>query len=193
MTREYAGNRAPREIFRSIEQARSFLGHMLDSLPMTRTVWMTGGTGYIGRPLIEELTKRGTEVVALVREQSVSRLPPNCQPVIGDPLDHATFAAKIPRDCTFVQLVGVPHPSPAKAKQFREIDLLSVRESAAAASAARVAHFVYLSVPQPAPVMKDYIAVRAEGEAMIRASGIPATILRPWYVLVAVRTNSCDT
>jgi uncharacterized protein YbjT (DUF2867 family) len=31
--------------------------------------------------------------------------------------------------------------------------------------------------------MKDYLAIRAEGEAMIRASGIPATFLRPWYVL----------
>jgi uncharacterized protein YbjT (DUF2867 family) len=31
--------------------------------------------------------------------------------------------------------------------------------------------------------MKAYIEVRAEGEAMVRASGINATILRPWYVL----------
>ena len=35
----------------------------------------------------------------------------------------------------------------------------------------------------PAPMMKDNIAVRAEGESMIHASGMNATILRPWYVL----------
>src|SRR5262249_50240319 len=35
----------------------------------------------------------------------------------------------------------------------------------------------------PAPVMKFYIAVRAEAETMIRESGMNATILRPWYVL----------
>ena len=40
-----------------------------------------------------------------------------------------------------------------------------------------------MSVAQPAPVMKAYIAVRAEGEAMIRAAGLDATIVRPWYVL----------
>ena len=31
--------------------------------------------------------------------------------------------------------------------------------------------------------MKDYIQVRSECEAMIRQSGMNATILRPWYVL----------
>ncbi len=32
-------------------------------------------------------------------------------------------------------------------------------------------------------VMKAYQAARAEGERMIRESGLAATILRPWYVL----------
>lgn len=31
--------------------------------------------------------------------------------------------------------------------------------------------------------MQAYLAARAEGEASLVASGIPATILRPWYVL----------
>jgi uncharacterized protein YbjT (DUF2867 family) len=31
--------------------------------------------------------------------------------------------------------------------------------------------------------MKDYIVVRTEREAALRAGGMPATILRPWYAL----------
>ncbi len=31
--------------------------------------------------------------------------------------------------------------------------------------------------------MRAYVAVRAQCEALIRQSGHPATILRPWYVL----------
>jgi uncharacterized protein YbjT (DUF2867 family) len=31
--------------------------------------------------------------------------------------------------------------------------------------------------------MRAYIAVRREGEALVRAAGPAATILRPWYVL----------
>jgi uncharacterized protein YbjT (DUF2867 family) len=148
-----------------------------------RVVFVTGGTGYMGRALIPELLQRGTKVLALSREQSVAKLPAGCRPILGNPLDRKTFETAIPAGATFVQLVGVPHPSPRKAKQFREIDLVSVRESVTAAAAARVGHFVYLSVAQPASMMKDYVAVRAEGEAMILTAGLRATFLRPWYVL----------
>src|SRR6185312_11442549 len=57
------------------------------------------------------------------------------------------------------------------------------RASVAAAAVGGIQHFVYVSVAQPAPMMKDYLAVRAEGESLLRASGLNATILRPWYVL----------
>jgi uncharacterized protein YbjT (DUF2867 family) len=43
--------------------------------------------------------------------------------------------------------------------------------------------FVYLSVAQPASVMRAYVDVRARGEALIRETGLAATFLRPWYVL----------
>ena len=63
------------------------------------------------------------------------------------------------------------------------VDLASIRATAAAAIRARASHLVYVSVAHPAPVMHAYIDVRKQGEAMIARSGIPATILRPWYVL----------
>jgi uncharacterized protein YbjT (DUF2867 family) len=151
--------------------------------PPAQNIFITGGTGYIGRALIPELLARGNRVCALVRSGSERKLPAGCESVCGDPLNAKSFAGNIFQAETFIQLVGVPHPSPAKAKQFREIDLVSVRESIAAASAAKVQHFIYLSVAQPAPVMREYIAVRAEGEAMIRASGMDATFIRPFYVL----------
>jgi uncharacterized protein YbjT (DUF2867 family) len=103
--------------------------------------------------------------------------------VIGNALDALTFADAVQPSDTFVQLVGVPHPSPAKAAEFRSIDLASARASVSAAAGAGITHFVYVSVAQPSPVMKAYQAVRAEGERMIRDSGLAATILRPWYVL----------
>lgn len=146
-------------------------------------VFITGGTGYIGRHLIPELLARGHRVRALVRNGSERRLPKGAVAVRGDALNGSTFVEALAAGDTFVQLVGVAHPSPAKAKEFREIDLVSVRESVVAAVQARVGHFVYLSVAQPAPIMRDYVAVRAEGERMLRESGLPATFIRPWYVL----------
>jgi uncharacterized protein YbjT (DUF2867 family) len=146
-------------------------------------MFVTGGTGYVGRPLIEALLERGCAVHALTRSESARRLPSGARPVIGNALDAATFAGAIPPGATFVHLVGTPHPSPANAAEFRRVDLESIKAAVAAALHAGVQHFVYVSVAHPAPVMRAYIAVRQEGEALLRASGIRTTILRPWYIL----------
>ena len=37
-------------------------------------------------------------------------------------------------------------------------------------------HLVYLSGAQPAPVMRDYVAVRREGEALIVARALDANV-----------------
>ncbi|HEY1253072.1 MAG TPA: NAD(P)H-binding protein [Thermoanaerobaculia bacterium] len=148
-----------------------------------RHVFVTGGTGYLGRRVIPELLARGHAVRALAREGSAPRLPEGCEPVSGDALDASTFAARVPPCDTLLQLVGVAHPSPAKAALFRTVDLASLRASVEAAAASRISHFVYVSVAHPAPAMKAYWQARAEGEDVLRASGVPATILRPWYVL----------
>jgi uncharacterized protein YbjT (DUF2867 family) len=103
--------------------------------------------------------------------------------VVGNALDKDSFAGEIKPADTFLQMVGVAHPGPSKAAEFREVDLVSICASVAAAKGAGIQHFIYISVAQPAPMMKAYIEVRAEGESLLRASGMNATILRPWYVL----------
>ena len=147
------------------------------------SAFVTGGTGFIGRNLIAELTRRGHTIRALVRPGSEQKLPPRCRAVVGDALDKTSYASQIAPSDTFVQLVGVTHPNPSKKDEFRAIDLASARVAIEAAREAGAAHFVYVSVAQPAPVMKSYIAVRAEVDQLIRDSGLSATILRPWYVL----------
>lgn len=146
-------------------------------------IFVTGGTGYIGQRLIPLLTAKGHEIRALTRKESAYKLPPGCTPVFGNALAKSTFADRIAPAESFIQLVGVAHPSPSKKNEFYNIDLVSGRESVAAALATGIKHFIYVSVAHPAPMMKDYIAVRSEVESLIQSSGMNATILRPWYVL----------
>jgi uncharacterized protein YbjT (DUF2867 family) len=146
-------------------------------------VFVTGGTGYLGSRLIPMLLSRGHRVRALVRKGSEKKLPPGCEAVFGNALDAASFESAVAPSDTFVQLVGVPHPSPAKARQFREIDLASALASISAAKNSGVAHFVYVSVAHPAPAMTAYWQARAEAEEALAKSGLRATVLRPWYVL----------
>lgn len=146
-------------------------------------IFVTGATGYIGKRLIPVLHGQGHDVIALTREKSRGKLPWCCTPVIGDALDGDSYRRFAEGADTFIQLVGVSHPSPAKAAQFRQVDLKAGLEAIRVAREVDVQHFIYMSVAQPAPIMQSYLDVRAECERAIAAAGVPATVLRPWYVL----------
>ena len=148
-----------------------------------RPVFITGGTGYVGQRLAAALVARGHRVRVLTRPQSVSRVAPGAEPMVGDALDASSYVPTLTRDDTLVHLVGTSHPSPAKAAEFRRVDLPSIHAAVSAARSAGLAHLVYVSVAHPAPLMHAYIEVRREGEAAIASAGLTATVLRPWYVL----------
>jgi uncharacterized protein YbjT (DUF2867 family) len=142
-------------------------------------VFVTGGTGYLGAPLVRALIDRRHSVTALARRESAVRLPPGCRIVIGDALDRRTRTGN--RWLRYVRATrgraasesceggAVPHD---RSGVGTRIDRRGVSRE-----------FVYVSVAQPAPIMKAYQATRAEAESALRATRMPATILRPWYVL----------
>jgi uncharacterized protein YbjT (DUF2867 family) len=150
---------------------------------MARRIFITGGTGYIGNALIPLLLREGHTVKALVRSESAAKIKSGCEICIGNALDGESYKDSLAGCDTLIHLVGVPHPSPSKAREFVLVDGKSAKEVMRVAVDAGVDHFVYLSVAHPAPAMHSYIEVRAECEAVLRASGLNASIVRPWYVL----------
>ena len=146
-------------------------------------VFITGGTGYIGSRLIPLLLERGHEVRALVRPASRSKVTDRCLAVIGDALDGDSYADQVGGCDTFLQMVGVSHPSPSKADEFVAIDQKSALEAIRVAEKAAIRHFIYLSVAHPAPAMRAYVATRVECERALEESGLNHTLIRPWYVL----------
>ena len=124
------------------------------SLPKSsdsRRIFITGGTGYVGTSLIPILLERGHRVRVLVRPGSKAKLPAECEVVSGNALDANTYRQLIRPAEVFIHLVGVSHPSPAKAAQFRTIDQVSAHEAISACSELGIHHFIYLSVAHPAP------------------------------------------
>jgi uncharacterized protein YbjT (DUF2867 family) len=147
-------------------------------------VFIAGGTGYIGKRLIRILLDERYDVTALVREQSVKKLPGGCKAVIGSPFDATSYIGSIPADSVFVHLVRVSHPGPKKKLLFYSIDLASLKVSVEAAKQAGVKHFVYVSVAQhPTKVMADYQEARRQGEEAILVPGLTSIFIRPWYVV----------
>lgn len=145
--------------------------------------FVSGGTGYLGRPLIESLVGGGWDVRALCRPQSIRKVPVGATVVPGNALAAHSFVSSVPSGAVYVHLTGVAHPNASKAASFRTIDQTAFRASLQAAQCAGVKRFVYVSVAHPAPVMRAYVAVRMECERELLASSLDAVILRPWYVL----------
>lgn len=150
---------------------------------MLRTVCITGATGYLGRALSAALSARGHAVRALVRPGGATRVHAGIEARELDVFDVEALAGALGTGETVVHLVGTPHPNPRKAAEFQRVDLGSARACAAAAARAGIAHVVYVSVAQPAPMMHAYVAARAAAESAFSGAGLTATFVRPWYVL----------
>jgi uncharacterized protein YbjT (DUF2867 family) len=144
-----------------------------------KRIFIAGGTGYIGRAVIPRLLASGHQVTMLVRPGSEHKVPAGAHGVTG----HALAGFDCPEADTFLHLVGTPRPAPWKGPQFRAVDLPALKASVESATRAQIRHFIFLSVAQPAPVMREYLEVRAECERIIVNAGLAATIVRPWYVL----------
>jgi uncharacterized protein YbjT (DUF2867 family) len=150
---------------------------------MPFSIAITGATGYLGRTLCAALRERGHVVRALVRPGGAARATTGVEVRELDVFDIDAVHAALQPGGTVVHLIGTPNPNPAKAAEFQRVDLGSARVSATAAARAGIAHFVYVSVAQPAPMMRAYVEARAAAEAAIGDAGLTATFVRPWYVL----------
>jgi uncharacterized protein YbjT (DUF2867 family) len=144
-------------------------------------VLVAGGTGYLGKAVVPALLASGREVALLVRPGSEHKVPPGALAIGGDPL--LATAYPLHPDDTLLLLVGTPHPAPWKAPEFEAVDFAAGRAAATALARQPVRHVVYLSVAHPAPAMHAYWGVRQRVEALLRDCAVPATFLRPWYVL----------
>lgn len=129
---------------------------------------VTGATGHVGRELARELDAKGARFRILVRDPArAAALPGRAERVTGDLDQPATLAPAFGgADGVFLLTPGTGTGHAANA--------------VAAARAAGVRRIVHLSsyavLGDPMPAMGRW---HHEREQMIRASGIPATFLRP--------------
>ena len=129
---------------------------------------VTGATGHIGRELTRELDAKGAKFRVLVRDPArAAALPERAERVTGDLGQPATLAPAFDgADGLFLLVPGTSADHTAHA--------------IAAAQAAGLRRIVHLSsyavIGDPMPAMGRW---HHEREQMVRASGIPATILRP--------------
>jgi NADH dehydrogenase len=149
-------------------------------------VVVTGGTGLIGRHIVEHLLAAGITDVAVTSrdpQQHESSPVPVVQAFAGDPLSLGAAFAGADVVVHAIQFPNHPVEKPSLGRTYLQVDGHGTVAAVAAARAARVGRFIYLSGagagegrPQPWFQAKDM------AEKAIRESGLEYAILRPSWV-----------
>jgi uncharacterized protein YbjT (DUF2867 family) len=155
-----------------------------------RRVLVTGGSGFVGRALCERLARRDAGLRITVPTRNVMRsMPLRMLPTLDlaeiDLLraDDAALARLVAGHDAVVHLVAVLHGDEAR---FRRVHVELPRRLAAACTATgtrRLVHVSALGVGPNAPSM--YLRSKTDGEALLRASGLDVTVLRPSVIFGA--------
>jgi len=141
---------------------------------------VTGGTGFVGGFVVNELLRRGHDVRVLARhpDDARSRFNQKIDAVAGDlgngPALESAFAD---RDAV-VHLVGIIHERGGLS--FDAVHRQGTENVAAAArksGARRLLHMSAMGASPDAP--SEYGRTKAAGEEAVRRSGLEATIFRP--------------
>jgi NADH dehydrogenase len=140
-------------------------------------VFVTGGTGFVGRSVIEELLARGHAVNALVREGGGI---PGASVVRGDLFDDAALESGIAGCDAVIHLVGIIMEKPASKVTFERIHVSGTRHVVDAAKQAGVRRYVHMSaLGAGADAPSTYHQTKHRAEEYVRASGLDWTTIRP--------------
>lgn len=143
-------------------------------------ILVTGATGFVGSHVVARLRKEDLPVRAVVRTPGkADKLKDlGAEVAAGDIADSASLEAAV-RGCErVIHLVGIIQEG--RDFTFRSVHVEGTENVLAAAKKAGVRHFFYQSaLGTRENATSEYHRTKWEAERLVKASGIPYTILRP--------------
>ncbi|MEY4754579.1 MAG: hypothetical protein RJA44_2254 [Pseudomonadota bacterium] len=152
---------------------------------MLRTVLILGGSGFVGRALLAKLVRAQPGLRLRVPSRRPARtkalaMLPGVELIEADVHDPATLARLVQGCDAVVNLVAILHGSAARFEAVHVQLPQRLVEACRAAATPHLLHVSALGVPDdPAQAPSLYLRSKARGEAVLRAGGVPLTLLRP--------------
>jgi uncharacterized protein YbjT (DUF2867 family) len=137
---------------------------------MTR-ILVTGGTGTLGREVVQQLLEQGSAVRVVSRGERPALIPPGIEWFQADFATGVDLTAAV----TDVDIVIHTASNVGKAKQ---VDVDGTRALLVAARGAGVQHLVYVSIVGIDRIPLPYYRHKLEAEQLVRDARLPWTILR---------------
>ena len=147
-----------------------------------RRVFVTGGTGFVGRAVIHALRAEGYAVRCLVRRGSERDLRGfgAIERVEGDVLARQSLDAGLSGCDAVVHLVGIIRERPAINATFERVHVQGTQNVLDAAAAAGVRRYLHMSaLGTHVGARSRYHRTKWAAEEAVRSSPLPWTIFRP--------------
>jgi uncharacterized protein YbjT (DUF2867 family) len=141
-------------------------------------ILVTGGSGFVGRHVVQALLAGGKDVRCLVRNPKIGASL-ECELVQGDMTDAASLRRAVEGVDSVIHLVAIRQGKP---EQFQRVMVDGTRSLLAAASEAGVGRFVHMSALGTGEESKDlvpYYGAKWQMELDVKASELPYVIFRP--------------
>ena len=154
-----------------------------------KKILILGGSGFVGRHVCAKLARLGWRVTVPTRRadhaQAVQTLP-LLDVVHADVHDPAQLRQLVQGHDAVVNLIAILH---GDAERFAKVHVTLMRHLVAACEAAgtqRVVHVSALGVTEPHTAAPSiYLRSKGEGEAVLRASKLDWTVIRPSVIFGA--------
>lgn len=159
---------------------------MNDSEIAEKTIFVTGGTGYVGGRLVPALLHAGYTVRCLAREprkleERPWREDPKVEVVAGDLSDVGQIVEQL-QGCSVAYFLI--HSMEASGGKYAERDLQLASNFAQAAAIAGVQRIIYLGgLGELGDGLSRHLRSRREVEAMLASTGVPVTTFRAAMII----------
>lgn len=144
-------------------------------------VFVTGGTGFVGKEIVGELRRAGHEVRLLVRPHSPSArlLPAGVEPAWADVLD-SDLEKQLEGVEAVLHLVGIIRAFPSRGITFSRLHLEATRNVLRAMKSAGVRRLVHMSALGAGPEgATEYFRTKWAAETEVKDSDREWTVMKP--------------
>lgn len=147
-------------------------------------VFITGGTGYVGRVIVEACIRAGHEVTLLARPNSQRNFPDdNVHVVTGDLFDEAFLTKQMSGCDAVIHLVGIIREMPRRGVTMEHVHFDGTMVVIQASAQAQIGRYVHMSaLGARAEATSSYHRSKWKAEEAVRRSGLSYTVFRPSVV-----------
>lgn len=145
-------------------------------------IFVTGGTGFVGREVVRQLADADHEVIALVRPGSEDKLPVSERIKLhqGDVKDPDSLQEGVLNCDAVIHLVGIIRESPGQNVTFERLHVEATQNVVNATASSGIRRYLHMSANGVGPENQtDYHRTKWQAEKIVRNSDLDWTIFRP--------------